>query len=107
MTRSVKDAAILLSTIIAVDPNDAAMHDNERKAYTDYTSFLDVNGLRGARIGVPRFYYQHLDEARAAVIERAINVCREQGAIIIDPVSLPCESAKWDWDVMRHEFKKN
>ncbi|MCM3205393.1 amidase family protein [Paenibacillus illinoisensis] len=106
MTRSVKDAAILLSTIIAVDPNDAAMHDNERKAYTDYTSFLDVNGLRGARIGVPRFYYQHLDEARAAVIERAINVCREQGAIIIDPVSLPCESAKWDWDVMRHEFKK-
>lgn len=106
MTRSVKDAAILLSTIIAVDPKDAAMHDNERKAYTDYTSFLDVNGLRGARIGVPRFYYQHLDEARAAVIERAINVCREQGAIIIDPVSLPCESAKWDWDVMRHEFKK-
>ncbi|MGG4481133.1 amidase family protein [Paenibacillus illinoisensis] len=106
MTRSVKDAAILLSTIIAVDPKDAAMHDNERKAYTDYTSFLDVNGLRGARIGVPRFYYQHLDEARAAVIERAINVCREQGATIIDPVSLSCESAKWDWDVMRHEFKK-
>lgn len=33
-------------------------------------------------------------------------MCKERGAIVIDPVSLPCESAKWDWDVMRFEFKK-
>nr|WP_154895969.1 amidase family protein [Paenibacillus xylanexedens] len=106
MTRTVRDAAILLGVMTAVDPDDAAMHEKGRKAYTDYTPFLDANGLQGARIGVPRFYYKDLDETRAAVIERAISLCREQGAIIIDPVSLPCESAKWDWDVMRYEFKK-
>ncbi|MBM6382439.1 amidase family protein [Paenibacillus sp. FSL K6-2862] len=106
MTRTVRDAALLLGAMTAVDPDDAAMHEKGRKAYTNYTPFLDANGLQGARIGVPRFYYEDLDEARAEVIERAIRVCREQGAIMIDPVSLPCESAKWDWDVMRYEFKK-
>ncbi|MGF9698253.1 amidase family protein [Paenibacillus sp. MABNR03] len=106
MTRTVRDAAILLGAMTAVDPDDAAMHENGRVVYTDYTSFLDADGLRGARIGVPRFYYQGLDEARAEIIERAITVCKEHGATIVDPVSLLCESAKWDWDVMRYEFKK-
>ncbi|MFS0870006.1 amidase family protein [Paenibacillus xylanilyticus] len=106
MTRTVRDAAILLGAMTAMDPDDAAMHENGRVAYTDYTSFLDANGLLGARIGVPRFYYQGLDEPRAEIIERAITLCKQHGAIIVDPVSLPCESAKWDWDVLRYEFKK-
>jgi len=106
MTRTVRDAAILLGAITAEDPEDVAMQDNGRIAYKDYTTFLDVNGLQGARIGVPRHYYRDLDESRAVIIERAINLCKKHGAIIIDPVSLPCESSKWDWDVMRFEFKK-
>ncbi|REE94630.1 amidase [Paenibacillus taihuensis] len=106
MTRTVRDAAILLSAISNTDPEDAAMQDSRRQAYTDYTCFLDEKGLQGARIGIPRHYYQGLDEARAKIIERAISLCKEQGAIIVDPVALPCESAKWNWDVMRFEFKK-
>ncbi|MGG4454004.1 amidase family protein [Brevibacillus porteri] len=106
MTRTVRDAAILLGAMTAADPEDAAMLENRRIAYTDYTPFLDANGLQGARIGVPRYYYRGLDKARVEIIERAITLCKERGAIIVDPVSLPCESAKWDWDVMRFEFKK-
>ncbi|MGK9253666.1 amidase family protein [Paenibacillus humicus] len=106
MARTVRDAAILLGAMTAADPADAAMQEKGRKAYADYTPFLDANGLQGARIGIPRHYYQGLDEARATIIERAIALCKDRGAIIVDPVSMPCESAKWDWGVMRFEFKK-
>ncbi|WP_442956028.1 amidase family protein [Paenibacillus sp. MMO-177] len=106
MTRTVRDAAILLGAMTASDPEDSAMRDGGRTAHTDYTSFLDVNGLQGARIGIPRHYYQGLDAARAEIIERAIALCAERGAVIVDPVTMPCENAKWDWDVMRYEFKK-
>ncbi|MDQ1908973.1 amidase family protein [Paenibacillus sp. GD4] len=106
MTRTVRDAAILLGAMTAADPEDSAMQENGRIAYTDYTNFLDANGLQGARIGVPRHYYRGLDEARVKIIERAIALFKECGAIVVDPVALPCESAKWDWDVMRFEFKK-
>ncbi|GLX68661.1 amidase family protein [Paenibacillus glycanilyticus] len=106
MTRTVRDAAILLGAMTMMDPADAAMQDNKRIAYTDYTASLDEKGLRGARIGIPRHYYEGLDEARAAIIERAIALCKEQGAIIVDPVSLPCEKVAWDWGIMQYEFKK-
>ncbi|WP_211746256.1 amidase family protein [Paenibacillus sp. Marseille-Q4541] len=106
MTRTVRDAAILLGAMTAADPEDEATQEQGRKAYTDYTAFLDANGLQGARIGVPRHYYEELGDARMVIIERAITLCRERGAIVVDPVSLPCENAKWDWDVMRFEFKK-
>jgi len=106
MTRTVRDAAILLGAMTALDPEDAAMAESGRIAYSDYLPFLEADGLRGARIGVARHYYQGLDEARAEIIERTIELCKAQGAIVVDPVSLPCERAKWDWDVMRFEFKK-
>lgn len=106
MTRTVRDAAILLGAMTAADPLDAAMQEEGRIAYADYLPFLDTDGLQGARIGIPRHYYEGLDEARAAIIERAIDLCRERGAIVVDPVALPCECAKWDWDIMRYEFKK-
>lgn len=106
MTRTVRDAAILLGAMTAIDPADAAMGESNRVAYSDYTPFLDADGLRGARIGIARHYYQGLDEARAEIIERAIERCKARGAIVVDPVSLPCECAKWDWDVMQYEFKK-
>ena len=106
MTRTVRNAAIVLGAMTASDPEDTATQRNGRTACTDYTAFLDANGLQGARIGVPRHYYQGLDEDRAFIIERAIALCKERGAIIVDPVTMPCETAKWDWDVMRFEFKK-
>ena len=51
LTRTVRDAAILLNVLAAADPLDAATRDLQRPA--DYTSVLDKDGLQGARIGVP------------------------------------------------------
>jgi amidase len=51
MTRTVRDAAVLLNVLAARDPLDPATRKLERPL--DYTDCLDKDGLRGARIGVP------------------------------------------------------
>ena len=51
LTRTVRDAAMLLNVLAAADPLDPATAELQRPA--DYTSVLDRDGLKGARIGVP------------------------------------------------------
>jgi amidase len=89
LTRSVRDAAILLNVLAARDPEDLATADQQRPA--DYTSGLDPDGLRGARIGVPSdpsdpgndVYYGKLSAAAHAVIAGAIAILEAQGATIV------------------------
>src|SRR5581483_4970815 len=57
MTRTVADAALMLGAITGVDELDAATAASKSLYHTDYTKFLDANGLRGARIGVAREHY--------------------------------------------------
>lgn len=106
MARTVTDAAIMLSAIVGEDDRDDATKGCGKHAYKDYTVFLDADGLRGARIGIPRYFYRELDEEQSAVMEAAISVLEREGAVIIDNVSLPCEGMKWMNEVMGHEFKK-
>src|SRR5205809_280835 len=54
MCRSVADAAILLGALTGTDPRDPATAASEGHALSDYTSFLEASGLKGARIGVVR-----------------------------------------------------
>lgn len=105
MTRTVTDAAILLGALTGADERDAVTLTGAKHAYRDYTPFLDADYIKQARIGVPRFYYEHLDEDRLAVIEAAITDLKEVGATIIDPVELACEQTDWQWHVLRYEFK--
>ena len=51
LTRTVRDAAILLDVLAGPDPRDPATLAQQRPA--DYTACLDADGLKGARIGVP------------------------------------------------------
>ncbi len=88
MARTVRDAAILLGSLVGVDPRDKATADSQGKSAADYTKFLDVKGLRGARIGVARNYFGFHD-AVDAVMAQALEVMKRQGATIIDPVEIP------------------
>jgi len=89
MTRTVQDAAILLNVLAARDRQDAATRHLRRP--DDYTSALDSDGLRGARIGVPGdaadpgndVYYSKLGTRAAAVIGNTIAILEAQGAAII------------------------
>ncbi len=87
MARTVKDAAILLSALQGVDPEDSATKNSGRKSYEDYAKFLEIDGLKGARIGVLRKYFGFLPQVDT-VIESALDVLKKKGAILIDPVEI-------------------
>src|SRR5206468_892429 len=94
MARTVTDAAILLGAITGIDPIDPATRESEGKSFTDYTGFLDANGLSGARIGVARKFFGFSD-AVDKLLNDAIDVIKRLGAVIIDPVNL-AESKEYE-----------
>lgn len=85
MTRTVRDAAILLGAMQGTDPEDKATQIINRKSFPDYTRFLDPNGLKGARIGVLRQYFGFLPQVDE-VIGSALNVLKKNGAVLVDPI---------------------
>ena len=127
MAKNVTDAAIMLGALEspAPDPNDAATRTCTPPAGRDYTKFLKPDGLKGARIGIPRAYFyaraklpqraasstppatstttpggrggrggrggngDPLTPEQASAMTEAIEILRQQGAIIVDPVEIP------------------
>jgi amidase len=87
MTRTVRDAAILLSALAGVDPRDSATAASAGRVSADYTKFLDPNGLKGARIGVARKYFG-FNDAVDHFMENVIGAIKKQGAEIVDPADL-------------------
>ena len=89
LTRTVRDAAILLDVLAAADPLDPATAALQRPA--DYTSALDRDGMRGARIGVPSdpadpgndVYFGPLPAGAAGVMQSAIAAVEALGATIV------------------------
>ncbi|MGH7674530.1 MAG: amidase, partial [Gemmatimonadales bacterium] len=107
MTRTVADAAILLGVLAAADPADSATRARSGDAPSDYTRFLDPNGLRGARIGVARARFFGYSPAADRLVEAAIEVMRRQGAVIVDPADIP-HAGEYDdaeYTVLLYEFK--
>jgi len=105
MARNVADAAIVLGAIAGSDPRDPATADADRHA-TDYTRFLDPNGLKGKRIGVVRAMAGAEPNADH-VLEASIALMKAQGAVIVDPVTIPhlAELGAPEGTAMAYEFK--
>jgi amidase len=90
--RTVADAAIVLGALVGVDPRDEATADSAGKFVTDYTQFLDPDGLRGARIGIARKFHTGYSEHTDGNFEAALNILRAQGATLVDDVEIPGEA---------------
>ncbi len=105
MARDVADAAALLTVIAGSDPRDPATIDADKHA-TDYTKFLDPNGLKGKRIGVVRALAGNEPNADR-VLDAAIATMKAQGAIVVDPVTLPHlkELGDPEMTVLLYDFK--
>jgi amidase len=88
MGRTVRDAAIFLGALTGADPRDPATAASHGKALTDYTKFLDPNGLHGARIGVARKYWGFSDSVDE-LMNGLLQQLRQAGAVLIDPADLP------------------
>jgi amidase len=107
MARTVRDAALLLSALAGVDARDPATSASAGKVPADFTGALDVNGLKGARLGVLRGSFVGYSPASDRVLDAAIAKMKALGAEIIDPVELP-HAGKYDdseLDVLKYEFK--
>lgn len=105
MTRSVADAAALLTVIAGSDPRDPATAEADRHK-ADYTQYLDADSLRGKRIGVVR-QLAGAEPNADRVLERSIALLREAGAEIVDPVELPhlAEIGDAETTVLLYDFK--
>jgi amidase len=106
MARSVADAAVLLGELAGVDPHDHATLNSQGHAVEDYTRFLNRDGLKDSRIGVARSYFG-FDWRVDQVMEHCLDILREQGAELIDPVELLDESrlGNSELEVLLYEFK--
>ena len=97
MARTVRDAAILLGAM-AEGPH----------ALADYTKSLSADGLRGARLGIARKFFEI-----GPGVERVMDTClarmKEMGAILVDPADLPSHG-RYDTNeniVLQYEFKND
>src|SRR5215213_6258950 len=113
MAKFVSDIAIMFGALesAAPDPNDEATRTCTPPPGRDYTKFLKADGLKGARIGIPRKnYYEPFDPpvvrpegaagggrgggrgglnpAQSKVMEEAIAALKGAGAVVID-VDIP------------------
>ncbi len=105
MTRSVADAAAVLTAIAGRDDADPATATMPGRAVYDYTARLDPQGLRGKRLGLlqtPLLKYRGM----SPLMDQAVAELRRAGAVVV-PVAMPNQGA---WDeaertVLLYEFK--
>ena len=88
--RNTYDMAVMLTVMAGFDAEDMVTAENlGHIPNQSYTTFLDKDGLRGARVGVWRDLFRsgpkHTDGL--ALIEKAIADIKKAGAVVVDPVT--------------------
>jgi amidase len=106
MTRTVKDAAILLGALTGIDPEDQVTENSAGKTVKDYTQYLDVDGLKGKRLGLEKSALKS-NAATEALLNEALETLRKKGAIIIevDLFKALTEVDEEEYTVLLYEFK--
>lgn len=106
MTRTVADAAILLGAMTGVDAGDSATRPSKKRGLSNYAKFLDLDGLKGARIGVARNMAGSNPRA-LKILENCIDVMKHLGAIVIDPADVKNidKFAETEREVLYYEYK--
>jgi amidase len=107
MTRTVADAAALLTAIVAADPEDPITKAAATRIVRDYTAALKADGAKGLRIGVPRKTLFGSNPHADRLVDEAIAVLTSLGAVIVDPVDLTIAKSLGDheYQVLLYEFK--
>ncbi|QKG79031.1 amidase [Tenuifilum thalassicum] len=105
MCRSVEDVAISLGTMVGPDSSDQKTLDPNAKFYNDYTQFLQLNGLKGKRLGYianAAGFHHKVD----TLMNNAIKDLQRLGAVVVNvniPIAPEVNSA--EFEVLLYEFK--
>ena len=109
MTRSVADAAALLTAIAGSDPRDSATARADVQRSRDYTAFLKNEKLTGVRIGVVRERLMGYNTHADRIAEDALKALKELGAVIVDnvkpPAGLASDLGNAEFEVLLYEYK--
>lgn len=105
MARTVTDAAIALGTMVGIDEEDSKTEASEGNYYTDYTQFLNADGLQSKRIGFwtgPMGDHWRVD----SLMHETLRLLEEQGATIVEIDEISEENIGGDsFQVLLYEFK--
>lgn len=106
MTRTVRDAAILLGAMAGIDPSDAITLESKGKAVPDYTVFLDKDALKGKRIGIEQSFMDG-HEGVVQLYKQAIEQMKRLGAIPVNIELLKQTKQLGDaeFEILQFEFK--
>ena len=106
ISRTVEDAAILLSVLTGVDNTDKKSLESKVHFHKDYTQFLKKDGLKGKRIG---FYAAPSKDNKevTALMEKTVAFIKSQGAevIMVDEILKP-KIGNYSMNVMIYEFNQ-
>ena len=89
ITRTVEDAAIVLSVIAGSDPADPATAEADARK-VDYRAALDADSLHGVRLGVMRFALGS-SAGTDAVFGTSLQALRDAGAVLVDIDKAPSD----------------
>lgn len=108
MTRTVRDAALLMDVIAAHDPADPMSVPPDGGGRDSHLRHFGPDALKGRRLGVVRSLGGS-HPGVLAVFEKALALLREAGAEVIDPVELPNWRAASGlaWRAMLTEFRQD
>ncbi len=107
IARTVVDAAAMLRAMAGVVERDPVTRTRRGREVEDYLTGLSPDALKGARLGIVRQFFADLDEARAAVYDRAIDALTSLGAVILEVDDYAPQVEKGDYRVLLYEFKPN
>jgi amidase len=107
MTRTVRETALVLNAITAADEKDAATLQRPRDIPRDYLPFLEVEALRGKRIGVEKSFLK-VHEKVDALLQQALEQMKSKGATIVevDFVKKLKDAGESEYKVLQFEFKE-
>jgi aspartyl-tRNA(Asn)/glutamyl-tRNA(Gln) amidotransferase subunit A len=89
LTRTVRDAALLLEAISGFDPRDSTSLNEPVPAFSQALRQDGPGDVNGLRVGLPKEYFgDGIDPDVRAAIDKTVSALRERGATITE-ISLP------------------
>jgi len=106
MTRSVADAALLLSAMAGSDPDDVATADADAHR-ADYAASLTGASLKGVRLGLILPPPDHSPSATDILLQHAVDLLQAQGAVIVEihDFKPPANASNEEDTVLKYELK--